>query len=139
MRILVPTDMTDRGEDVLRRALEVGDCEITLLHAEPMPLYPSQPLGDFLDNSADARRDAAVRLRDYAHAHIPLGVHVETTVIDDVPARAIVETADHLGADLIVMGDGALTDRVRRMTTRPVMTVSTRSAATAAPARSSRP
>jgi nucleotide-binding universal stress UspA family protein len=123
-RILVPTDMSDAAEPALRYALQLHDTlgsRITLLHAHPMPLYPDQPLGYYIENATDARLDAAERLRDYARAKVPRGVTVATTVIDDLPARAIVETADNVDADLIVMTPGATTERVRRTTSRPVV------------------
>ncbi len=139
-RILVPTDMSDFAELALRYALyfnETLGSRITLMHAETMPLYPEQPFGYYLENAADARRDAAERLRDYAHGKVPAAVQVETTVVDDIPARAIVDTADHVDADLIVMGThgrhgltrallGSVTERVLRMTSRPMLSVTPR-------------
>jgi len=128
-RILVPTDMSDATEPALRYALELHETlgsRITLLHARRMPLHPHQPLGYYIENAADARLDAAERLRDYARAKVPRGVPVETTVLDDAPARAIVETADNVGADLIVMTPGATTERVRRATSRAVVSAPAR-------------
>ena len=139
-RILVPTDMSDFAELALRYALyfnETVGSQITLMHAETMPLYPEQPFGYYLENAADARRDAAERLREYARSKVPPSVHVETTVIDDIPARAIAEMADNLSADLIIMGThgrhgltrallGSVTERVLRMTSRPVLSVTPR-------------
>ena len=139
-RILVPTDMSDFAELALRYALFFNEklgSQITLMHAESMPMNPEGPYGYYLENATDARRDAAVRLRDYAQSKVPAGVHVETTVIDDVPARAIVEMADNVDAQLIVMGThgrhgltrallGSVTERVLRMTSRPVMSVTPR-------------
>ncbi len=129
MRILVPTAMLPSDELALRYAIyfhESLGARVTLLHAEEMPLDPRRTFGEFLDNSADARRDAAIRLRDYARAHAGLSVHVETIVIDDAPAHAIVETAERLDADLIIMRNGAITDGVLRTSKRPVMTVTPR-------------
>ena len=139
-RILVPTDMSDFAELALRYALFFNEklgSHITLMHAESMPLYPDQPFGYYLENAADARRDAAERLRDYAREKVPASVHVETTVIDDIPARAISDLADSLDADLIIMGThgrhgltrallGSVTERLLRMTSRPVLSVTPR-------------
>jgi nucleotide-binding universal stress UspA family protein len=139
-RILVPTDMSDFAELALRYALyfnETLGSRITLMHAETMPLYPEQPFGYYLENAADARRDLAERLRDYAHGKVPPGVPVETIVADDIPARAIVDTADRVDAALIVMGThgrhgltrallGSVTERVLRMTSRPILRVTPR-------------
>jgi nucleotide-binding universal stress UspA family protein len=139
-RILVPTDMSDFAELALRYALYFNEklgSRITLMHAETLPLYPEQPFGYYLENAADARLDAAERLRDYAGEKVPAAAQVETTVVDDVPARAIVELADRIEADLIIMGThgrhgltrallGSVTERVLRMTSRPVMSVTPR-------------
>ena len=139
-RILVPTDMSDFAELALRYALYFNEnvgSQITLLHAETAPLYPDEPFGYYLENAADARRDAAERLRDYASQKVPASAHVETTIIEDIPARAIVDTADKMDADLIVMGThgrhgltrallGSVTEHVLRMTSRPVLSVTPR-------------
>ena len=127
-RILVPTDMSDSAEAALRYALFLNKTlgsRLTLLYAERMLLYPERPVGFYFESAADARRDAAERLRDYAREKTPRAAHVETTVIDDSPANAIPETADRLGADLIVMGvkHGALIQHVRRTTARPVVSI----------------
>lgn len=129
-RILVPTDMSDDAELALRYALYFNEklgSRITLLHAKPMPLFTAQPLGWYLENAPDARRDVAERLRDYARATVPPGVRVETIVIDDTPAHAIVETADAMDADLIILGkDDPAVARVLCSTARPVLTVTPR-------------
>lgn len=139
-RILVPTAMRELDELALRYALyfhETLGSAITLLHARWMPPDYHHPLGYALDHASEPRRATAETLRDYARAKISPSARVETTVIDDSPARAIVETADHLGADLIVMAThgrhgldralhGSVTERVRRATTRPVLTVTPR-------------
>ena len=54
-------------------------------------------------------------------------MRVETIVIDDTPARAIVDTADAIDADLIILGkDDPAVARVLCSTARPVLTVTPR-------------
>src|SRR6185369_6790344 len=108
-RILVPTDLSPFAETALDYALlfrrQLGS-RITLLYADEPSFtvnFPEYPLGYYIDNAPDARLHMQDRLRELALLKAPMG-GIETMVIDDSPARAIVMTARGMEADLIVMG-----------------------------------
>ena len=138
-RILIPTDMSEFAS----LALEYGllfrdrlDSQITLLYAEEFDLLLSAeyPLGYYFDSVPAAKSHALDLLRSYARQQIKDTAGIRTLVLDRSPARAIVETADDIRADLIVMGThgrhgirrtllGSVTERVLRETARPLLTV----------------
>jgi nucleotide-binding universal stress UspA family protein len=138
-RILVPTDMSEFAHLALQYALLFQKrlaSQLTLLYASEftVPLNAEYPLGYYLENVPEVRRNAGELLRKYARKNATEEAHVATMVVDDSPARAIVRTADAINADLILMGThgrhgiqravlGSVTERVLRDTNRPVMTV----------------
>ncbi len=138
-RILVPTDMSEFADLALEYALlfqKRFQSEVTLLRAEDFSfLFTAEfPLGYYLENASSWKKHAQELLRNYARGRIPGMKRVNTLVVDDMPARAIVRTADDIRADLIIMGThgrhglrrallGSVTERVLRDTDRPVMTV----------------
>lgn len=138
-RILVPTDMSPFATLALEYALllrsKLGS-KITLLYAEEFEflLTAEYPLGHYFDNVASAKRNAEELLHNYAKRQVGDLTGVGTLVDDHSPARAIVQTADDIDADLIIMGThgrhglrgtllGSVTERVLRETARPLMTV----------------
>jgi nucleotide-binding universal stress UspA family protein len=109
--ILVPHDFTVESDVALRRAAELAgmsDGVVHLLHVLPYPagtaLVDSTPIVWADRSLLDARRSAGARL-------LALGDGVEAPVEAHVaigtPAAQICETAEHIGADLIVMGTHA--------------------------------
>ena len=136
--ILVPTDGSGGTNATLRHALDLAERHDATLHA----LYVVDKriyfaAGD--DNRADvedrlrAEGDEAVTaVRDRAEAE---GVAVETTVREGYPDRDIVEYADELDADVIVIGThgrtgrdrlahlGSVTERVVENARRPVFVI----------------
>jgi nucleotide-binding universal stress UspA family protein len=138
-RILVPTDMSDFAELALDYALlfrkQLGS-RLTLLYADEVRLpieFLDYPLGYYLENAPDAKLLLQQKLRDYALLKAPDG-GIETMIIDDSPARAIVETARSMKADLIIMGThgrsglqrallGSVTEAVLHDSETPVLTV----------------
>ncbi|HJW92992.1 MAG TPA: universal stress protein [Thermoanaerobaculia bacterium] len=138
-RILVPTDMSDFASLAMDYALffrERLGSRITLLYADEvrMPIeFLDYPLGYYLENAPDAKLRLQQKLRDFALEKCP-GGGVETIVIDDSPARAIVQTASGMNADLIIMGThgrsgwkrailGSVTEEVLRRSDTPVLAV----------------
>jgi len=135
-RILVPTDLSEFSDLALDYALlfqkKLG-AQITLLYAEEFTLLTS---GEYYyaDDAAHMKKRASRLLHEYITKHVPSTSPVATMLVDDIPGRAIVMTADDVNADLIIMGShgrhglrrallGSVTERVLRETTRPVMTV----------------
>lgn len=138
-RILVPTDMSEFGELAVRYAALFRErlaSRITLLYADEtyFPIDVLEiPLGYYLENAPETKVKLQERLRDYAQQHLP-GDGVTTQVVQDTPARAIVQTAKEMKADLIIMGThgrrgwrrallGSVTENVLHETNRPVLTV----------------
>jgi len=138
-RILVPTDMSEFATLALEHALlfrKKFDSQITLLYAEEFEflLTAEYPVSYYFDNTAAARSHAHELLRNYAQRHITDMTGVRTLVMDSLPARAIVATAEDANVDLIIMGThghhglrgtllGSVTERVLRETSRPLLTV----------------
>nr|WP_314538876.1 universal stress protein [uncultured Massilia sp.] len=139
-RILLPTD----GSEASGRAVEAGVAFAGELGAEIVALHVTPPfrifstdatmLEDTADQYADASRERALRLlADVAAAAQAAGVpcrleHVES----DQPWQTIIDTAQRLGCDLIVMAShgrrgiaglllGSETQRVLVHSTIPVL------------------
>lgn len=138
-RILVPTDMSDFGTLAARFAAMFAErlgSKITLLYAGetwfPMDVL-EMPIGYYIENAPETKAKLQEKLRAFAN-DVLSGVPVEATVVDDAPARAIVQTANQMRADLIVMGThgrhgwrrtllGSVTEAVLHETDVPVLTV----------------
>lgn len=137
--ILVPTDMSDFADQAIRYAglfaTRLGS-RLTLMYADEayFPLDVIEfPLGYALEHAPETTTKFHERLRLSATELLP-NLKIETTVVRDTPARAIVRTAKNLRADLIVMGThgrhgwrrallGSVTETVLHQTDRPLITV----------------
>ena len=138
-RILVPTDLSDFAEQAIRWAAlfrEKVGARITLLYADES-YFPVDvleiPLGYYLDQAPETKAKLQEKLNEHAAAVLP-GIPVETMVVQDSPARAIVHAAREMNASLIVMGThgrrgwrrallGSVASTVLHETDRPVLTV----------------
>ena len=113
--ILVPTDFSPCAAQALRRAIALakhGGGEVHLLHAYelPIPLGFGEPAIALPQEFFDQVRERAQQHLDELAAQVSAeGVKVHTYLTCDAPARAILETAQSLKADLIVMGTRGLT------------------------------
>jgi len=138
-RILVPTDMSEFASLAIDHALwfqERLGSSLTLLYADDIRLpldFMEYPLGYYLENAPASKAKIQQRLRDFAFEKAPES-HIETIVVDDSPARAIVDVAKRMNADLIVMGThgrsglqrallGSVTESVLRSAGGPVLTI----------------
>lgn len=138
-RILVPTDMSEFANIALRYAAlfhERLGSRLTFLYADEtyLPLDVLEaPIGYYLETAPETKAKMQEKLRAFADEHVP-GAHVETLVVADTPARAIVRTARDTNTDLIVMGShgrrgwrrailGSVTENVLHETDRPILTV----------------
>lgn len=138
-RILVPTDMSDFSSQAIRYAALLRErfgSTITLLYADetyfPMDVLET-PLGYYLEQAPATKVKLQERLAQFARQHFP-DTPVETSVMQDVPARAILQTAKEMRADLIVLGThgrsgwrrallGSVAENVLHEADRPVITV----------------
>lgn len=115
--ILVPTDYEELATAALHEAVmlaRAAHAGIVLMHACIVP--------------------KRAELESYAQKHIPPDVAYSLRLTTETPAKAIVQAADELSADLIVMGThsrsavarvvpGSVALAVQQMTSRPVMTI----------------
>lgn len=139
--ILIPTDLSEFSRAALRWAsllqLRLG-AKLTLLYAnQPWVSFDvvEGPATYLMQNSPEFKRTLADEVRDYVARHLPeLGAEVDTRVVDKEPSHAILETADAVDADLIVMGThgrtgwrraliGSVAENVVRHSQRPVLCV----------------
>jgi nucleotide-binding universal stress UspA family protein len=143
-RILVPVDFSRHSLDALEYAVALGKSfnpEIVLLFA----LEPAQfagighAYGGALPVNvemlmAEQRRLAKADLAKLEKSLVKRNVRVRALVAEGTPYRAIVDTADRLGADLVVMGThgrsglprffmGSVAEMVVRHAQCPVLTV----------------
>jgi nucleotide-binding universal stress UspA family protein len=138
-RILVPTDLSDFGKAALRWAAlfhsRLGS-RVTLMFANE-PYFPV----DVVEMAAAApvvTPELDVRLNDevrkYASENARDISAIDTLVVDDFPALAVVEAAKKTGADLVIMGThgrrglrrvllGSVTEAVLHSIDRPLLTV----------------
>lgn len=140
-RILCPTDFSDFSRNALEYALALArwyESEISVVHVLPQFLmhpeyfpYLQQPV---LPDS-DLRESAQTELGRFVHTARDSGVTTEVRIEEGQTEDAILDLADQLPADLIVMGThgrrgferlvlGSVTEKVLRKAQCPVMTVS---------------
>lgn len=134
--ILFPTDGTDHATTVAEHAIDIAAARDATLHVLSVVddrafLILSDDRVD--DVRADFRARALEAVDEAATAAVDRGVTVETTVDDGRPAECILEGADRVDADLIVMGTsgddyernvvGSVSQQVVRTSPVPVLTV----------------
>jgi len=138
-KILVPLDFSDHSKKALDHAIELAKQfkgKLHLVHCYPVYVGAVSPYGIVVPESFDREcREAAVReMSQWADKVKAAGVEVETTVTPSAPADAIVNTAEEIGADIIVMGSrgltglkhallGSVAERTLRTAPCPVLTV----------------
>jgi nucleotide-binding universal stress UspA family protein len=140
-RILVPSDMSDFSKSAAAWAAmfqrRLGS-RITLLFANE-PYVPFDilegPAAYLLQSQPEVRLRMIDDLKKFASECFPEdGPAIETVIVDSDPARAIVDTANRIDADLIVMGThgrrgwrrallGSVTETVLRETSRTLLSV----------------
>lgn len=140
--ILVPTDFSPDARTALVKAKELArslGSRIVILHAYRVDLPMSTPAlgGGFVLPDRfyeELRASATSQVEALAAATLKDGVKAEGLAVEDHPARAILDAAKQLPADLIVMGTrgltglahvllGSVADRVIRSASCPVLTV----------------
>jgi nucleotide-binding universal stress UspA family protein len=111
--LLVPSDGSERSLEAVRQAVELAKvlgARITFLHAQASVPIPVMGMGEMLDPStmdlllaashSDSERIVAQAAAVASTAAVPA---TSEQVRSDLPHRAIVEAAQRLGCDLIVM------------------------------------
>jgi nucleotide-binding universal stress UspA family protein len=134
-RILCPSDFSESSAHAIEQALSLA----THYHSSIAALHVVDPFG--LSNDAGLIDTQRRRIERAFEPAIAVGIQVDITVEVGSAARAIIERARRLPADLIVMGThgasgfehlvlGSVTEKVLRTATCPVMTVPPRQRAT---------
>lgn len=137
--ILVPVDFSDHSTKALHTAIDLAKtmgASIHLTHVLHFPVQVAAPGQIEIPQDLWSQiRDSAARKLDKTSKTVSSeGVTVETHLTEGANAHAIVELAEKLGADLIVMGTrglsglkhvmlGSVAERTVRMAHCPVMTV----------------
>ena len=111
--LLVPIDFSSHSGKALDYAIKLAGRfggQIHLLHAYQLSI-PIATLDYFFwdDVWTGMRDDATRKLQKTSQKVVAAGIEVETHLPERPPAQAIVETAEKIGADLIVMGTRGLT------------------------------
>lgn len=141
--VLCPVDFSPWSDGAMRYAAwlckQVG-AQLTLLHVFETPAYASLPDGQnsvamaSIDESVRRLSQQLQRDLDAAIVQLDAGRPIRTRLLDGLPYRAIIDAAQELGVDLIVMGTqgrtglsrlllGSVAERVVRLSGCPVLTV----------------
>lgn len=134
-RVVIATDGSDDAERAAERGLgiaELYDADVCITYVIDTTIYdlqdaPRSIIGLLKEGGQNAVEAIAADGRDR-------GLSVETDVLRGVPDAEIVEYADRIGGDLLVMGTrgrgggtddflGSTTARVLRRTSHPILTV----------------
>jgi nucleotide-binding universal stress UspA family protein len=140
--ILVPTDFSEDADQALATAKQLArrfGSKLVLLHAYRVDLPMSTPAlgGGFVLPDGfyeELRAHATSRIEALAAETAEEGLEVSGEAVEERASVAIVEEAERLGADLIVMGTrgltglkhvalGSVAERVVREAPCPVLTV----------------
>ena len=139
-KILVTTDFSPTATVALDPARELAkrfDAEVTLLHVIDdgvLPLYVEYVPVALDDIRRKHEEQSRKKLEVLAKEAFGDGTRVQWRLAEGVPYQAIVETAEEIGADMIVMAThgrgflshailGSTTERVLRRAVCPVLVV----------------
>lgn len=142
-KILVPIDFSEHSAEAYDLAIEIAKAfggRLRLLHCYQINPGAISPYGIVLPESLDRgiREAAGKRLDEWAQKAAGAGVKVTTGLSPLFPSLGIVDAAQEMGADLIVMGTrglsgikhvllGSVAERTLREAPCPVLTVKSRS------------
>jgi nucleotide-binding universal stress UspA family protein len=112
--LLVPSDGSETSSKAVHEAVKLARCSgarITILHAQPNVPLPVVGMGEMLDAStmealiAATRKDSDRLLAEASRIAAEGGITASCErVQSDLPHKVILEAAERLGCDLIVMG-----------------------------------
>ena len=116
-KILVPIDGSEQAQKAVEVALnmgkEFGSDEVHALFVVDTALY-SEPALSFMELITDEVQEAADDLMEQKRADAAeLGIELLTDVVHGPPKETIVEQAESIGADLIVIGQVGEASRYR--------------------------
>jgi nucleotide-binding universal stress UspA family protein len=112
-QILVPTDLSDLSKSAAQWAAMLQhklSAKVTVMHASEVYI-PYFDLGAYaahqLQTDPEMRQRITDELRKFVVSQFTHSEAVDSIIVDEEPARAIVETASKIGADLVVMATHA--------------------------------
>ncbi|MDR2905650.1 MAG: universal stress protein [Helicobacteraceae bacterium] len=110
MKILAATDFSKRGDVAVERAIKIakniGGGSLTVLHAINSRGFFGAVLGEKLaDQGEKIKAKLEANLAEIAAKSEAKGVKIKAKTAIGDPHEVIAETADQIGADLIVIGD----------------------------------
>jgi nucleotide-binding universal stress UspA family protein len=138
-RILCPVDFSDHSRRALDHALTIAtwyDSVVTVLHVSPlMPVAAYAPMSGmppYVGLTPDARQALMRSLKEFADGG-QASVPIEFEIAEGHTAAVIVDRADEVSADLLVLGThgrsgldrwvlGSVTEKVLRKARCPVLT-----------------
>lgn len=140
MKLLVATDFSPQTDKVLRVARRLASAlsaELCVLHvAAPEPAFKTYGAGERQDwdETAAENREEHRLVREAAQSMRDAGIDAVGIMLQGPPAKVILEEADKLDADLIVMGShgfgavfklllGSVSSAVMKKSGRPVLIV----------------
>jgi nucleotide-binding universal stress UspA family protein len=148
--ILCPIDFSDFSRHALTHAVQLArwfEANLTVLHVYPLPAAPPPvvfgglpgpiPPGEFPPGSLPPERvhdDVLARVSDFTSTADVAGITLNLDARSGTPARGILDEADRLHSDLVVLGThghsgferwilGSVTEKVLRKAVCPVLTV----------------
>ncbi|MES3517017.1 MAG: universal stress protein [Natronomonas sp.] len=134
-RILLPTDGSEAGNKAVSEAIELATAHGATIHAlfvvNESPYAPELIDADVGSRLRTVGEEVLGEIRDRA---AEAEIEIETEIREGTPAREIIDCAEDIGADVIVMGThgrsgldryilGSVTERVVRGSSVPVLTV----------------
>ncbi|WP_101297874.1 universal stress protein [Halegenticoccus soli] len=134
--ILLPTDGSDGSRAAADHAFDLArryDASVHVLYVADTTRDSVTTIG--VDDVIDALEEEGERaVKDLARDSAPIGVETETAVVQGRPHAAILDYAEDVEADLVVMGThgrqgldrlllGSVTERVVRTSPVPVLAV----------------
>lgn len=139
-RILVPLDGSLQAESALGPALKLAHevaAELILLRVVEMPPIPKEPVDGWpgVESVMQAvELEARIYLERTRQSLIDCGVQITTQIATDLVAESIIDTADKLQADLIIMSShgrsgidrwvfGSVTEKTLRRAHCPTLVV----------------
>jgi nucleotide-binding universal stress UspA family protein len=138
-KILVPVDFSSGSERAVEKAAELAtllDASIELMHVYQLPVFalPDSSITVSPTYIADLTDRAQQALNKYRDELSSRGLPAGTKLVEGMPAQAIVDHANDISAEMIVMGThghggfkrfllGSTAERVVRMATVPVLSV----------------
>jgi len=137
--ILVPTDYGQSSDHALAYAVQLAralGAEVVVLHAYDLPVigFPDGALVATPEIATKVTESARIGMEKTLAPHASSGVSMRSLVKQGVTWQTIVETAEELGAGMIVMGThgrtglprallGSVAEKVVRSAKCPVVTV----------------